>query len=255
MSITPTRQHPTGWSDMPDELKVIILEYYLTFPKVVTAKNHQIFHNMRLQPLLQAKIGHLSQIATQAFYKQNTFGMVTIDFYNGLCPPVSSSRNIQRLELTITRLPHALFEHSVSFQRALSNRAQNMNDMRSTGEERRIAVENWRSLWQIQFPRLRSLRLIFKIAKVGIDEPAVDDDCLNRPLSAYVVVLESAIALIEVEKLTVTLICDSFCVLKKPGHESGGCECVKQLEDGTAADILGVNIVVITSQAGEASVE
>lgn len=110
MALNLTRKHSTCWNDLPDELKLIILEYNFTPPKVLGAKNHQIVANIGLGPLLRTKIKKLAEIATEIFFKCSTFGITATDISKGLYLPFSGSRNIHKLELTVSRLPDALFE-------------------------------------------------------------------------------------------------------------------------------------------------
>jgi hypothetical protein len=58
-------------SHLPVELKFMVLEHYLTFPRPITRKTHHILFQMRVLPFLCDKT--YAKVALKAYYSRNTF--------------------------------------------------------------------------------------------------------------------------------------------------------------------------------------
>lgn len=101
---------------------------------------------MRLRPLLQANIQNLAEIAKQIFYRRNTFGYTTVDFWKGLRLPFSSISHVEQLELTVSRLPRAMFPGYDPSRQPLWLADSVLNDLDKTDQELQAEAQDWRSI-------------------------------------------------------------------------------------------------------------
>lgn len=76
----------------------------------------------------------------------------------------------------------------------------------------------------------------------------------RHTLDEYVTLLSPVIASMHVETLRVTLLCKGFCPYDNSGHPTEACNCVKQIEDAVAADIMDAHAQRVTFLAAQSRV-
>lgn len=228
MSADSFAPQPTGWLHLPDELKLLILEPHLSYPKIMDHKLAPIIIKMRLVPLLDADIPGLADFATHVFFNLNTFNICAADIYWGQLPPVSTCREIRHLEFEVS-----------SLHMGLSGDLSSLSDTKDD-TILKLAAERWRSDWSSNFAQLHSLRIMLNMARMDERMLLVEGRGFRKAgtLKEHVKALSWVVANMRPEKLKVTLIWDEYCPRKKGGHQGTKCECVKQLEADAQAELM-----------------
>lgn len=86
---------------------------------------------------------------------------------------------------------------------------------------------------------LRSLHLVLEISDVdNVGAPMLGEAYESCTLDKCVTVLKPMFAHLNLETITVTVISDKDCPGNNPAHAPGVCQCVKQLEDSIATDMM-----------------
>jgi hypothetical protein len=93
------------WSHLPTEIRLQILEHYLTFPRAIIQKNHDYFLRMRVLRLLHTKDkGFVSQVKA-FYYGKNTFRLTPEDLVMQLNPSLQIGQHIRHQEIEMLSLP------------------------------------------------------------------------------------------------------------------------------------------------------
>jgi hypothetical protein len=191
-------------SRLPEELKIMVLEQYLRFPRTITSKSHLHIFQMRALPFMTNASS--SKLTMKTYYGINTFQVLPEDVDYNYLPTREMCHYMRHLEVKMYVL-----------------RPQNgiSADLARNGYD-------WNLAWTSRFPKLQKVDLLldFQASSVMFYSVHPLDICREESVAfiRYSAVLSAVVAALRPAELQVATVCVG-CPWRVVEHAAEDCDC------------------------------
>jgi hypothetical protein len=201
------------WHNIPTELKIMVLEQYMSFPTPITKNKHSTLMRLRLLPLLRVGNTQLVQLAKLAYYQGNIFEITALDLNFNRRLPLRLGAMIRHL--------------GFRFQSVPANHYRGLDLLWQPARERPTS-------WQRNIPTLKTLRIVLDARGYFFQLQNntgewVCADITESMVEEYQKTIREGVLLLKPERVFFEI--DSVGCPWQSGHVDGGCSCEVDLEE------------------------